>query len=115
MAAACPICADPSQVLALPAFWRSLPREAELRRELAQPPEYEPALLPVVGLLVFGGWAVWSGAWVVGVLAAVAGLAAGVWVWRLWLEAERAREEWERSLYCRRCPRVFLREHAKLV
>lgn len=115
MPTACPTCAEPSQVLALPAFWRSLPREAELRRELAQPPAYEPALLPIVGLLAFGGWAVWSGMWWPGVLAVLAGLGAGVWMWRLWREAEQARDEWERSWYCRRCPGVFLREHAKAV
>lgn len=114
MAAACPQCGDPSQVLNLPAFWRGLPKETQLRQELAQPPAYEPAWIPVVGLLVLGVWALADGLWLAGVLATLAGAGLGAWAWRAWHEAEEAREIWERSLYCRRCPRTFPIEDAKL-
>lgn len=115
MAAACPQCADHTQVLNLPAFWRGLPKEAALRRELAKPPAYDPAWLPVAGLLAVGLIAMADGLWLTGALALLAGAVLGAWVWRAWREAEEARERWERSLYCRRCPAVFPVEDATVV
>jgi hypothetical protein len=115
MAAACPQCGDPSQVLNLPAFWRGLPKETQLRYELAPPPAYTPSWLLVLALLALGAVSLAEELWLTGGLATVTGLGLGWWGWRCWREAEEARAAWQRSLYCRRCPRAFPLEDAKFL
>ncbi|MDG9701695.1 hypothetical protein [Streptomyces sp. DH37] len=113
MSKACPGCGESSQVLDLPAFWKSLAPGAELKAELAQPPSYAPAWLPVLGLVVAGVWLLAAGS-LLGLVALAAGAGAGWVAWTRFQEAEAAREAWARSLYCRKCPGVFLPEQAKV-
>lgn len=115
MGTACPRCEDPSQVVNLPAFWRSLAPGAELKAELAQPPSYAPAWPLLLGLAVVGVIGLVAGVWVLGLLGLLAAGGVGYAAWTSFAEAEAAREAWTRSLYCRRCPGVFLPEDAKVV
>jgi hypothetical protein len=93
-------------VLHLPAFWKSLSQDAELKRELAQPPEYAARWLIPVGLVVFGIFVIVSGD-PLGLLLLAVGGAAGWWMHRSTGVAREARERWERLMYCRTCPAQF--------
>jgi hypothetical protein len=85
-------------VLKLEEFLRSLPQDAELKRDLAQPPEYPAGWLVPLGLLVLAGFVLSAGD-MLGLLIVVAGLGTAT--------AQKARERWKRLLYCRRCPAQF--------
>lgn len=102
----CPQCGEAGQVLRLREFWRSLPQDAELKQDLAQPGEYPARWLIPLGLLVLGVWVLVQGD-VLGLLLAAAGAGAGWWMWRRTAAADEARAAWERSMYCRTCPALF--------
>ncbi|NUL14489.1 hypothetical protein [Streptomyces lunaelactis] len=103
----CPTCGESSQVLKLEEFWRSLSQDAELKRDLAQPPSYAAQWLVPLGLIVLGFIVLTSGGVGAGLLLLLAGLGTGAWMWRASAAAEEARERWRRLLYCRRCPAQF--------
>lgn len=111
---ACPRCKHDG-VLDLPEFWKSLPRESELRGKYAQPAEYVAQWLLPIGAVVAGVLLMVSGAVAAGILLLVGGGGVGFWFSRLASAAEEARERWARSLYCRQCPATFLREDAVTV
>ena len=76
----CPTCGESSQVLRLEEFWRSLSQDAELKRDLAQPPEYPARWLIPLGLVVLAVVVLTSGSVGAGLLLLLAGLAAsGTW------------------------------------
>lgn len=112
MALACPRCKDHHQVLDLPEFWKSLPRESELRGKYAQPAEYVAQWLLPVGAFALGVLLLASGAIAAGVLLLAGGGGIGFWLSRRASAAEDARARWQRSMICRQCPAVFLREDA---
>lgn len=112
MALACPRCKDHHQVLDLPEFWKSLPRESELRGKYAQPAEYAAQWVLPLGAVVLGVLLLVSGAVAAGVLLLAGGGGIGFWLSRRASAAEEARERWARSLICRQCPAVFPREDA---
>lgn len=103
----CPTCGESSQVLKLDEFWRSLSQDAELKRSLAQPPEYPARWLIPLGLIALAVWVLVTGGVVLGLLLFLAGLGSGAFMWRATAAAEDARERWTRLLYCRRCPAQF--------
>lgn len=111
MALACPRCKHDG-VLDLPDFWKSLPRESELRGKYAQPAEYTAQWLLPVGAVVLGVVLLVAGEVAAGLLLLAGGGALGFWFSRLASAAEEARAQWERSLICRQCPAVFPREDA---
>lgn len=104
---ACPQCGESSQVLRLQEFWRSLSQDAELKRDLAQPPEYAGRFIIPLGLIAVAIFVLVNGD-ALGLLLLAVGLGAGWWMWRQTAAAEAARERWQRLLYCRRCPAQFL-------
>ncbi|GFE20079.1 hypothetical protein Sliba_05320 [Streptomyces nigrescens] len=112
MALACPRCRDHHQVLDLPEFWKSLPRESELRGKYAQPAEYAAQWILPLAAVLLGVVALVSGAVAAGLLLLAGGGGIGFWLSRLSSAAEEARERWARSLICRQCPATFLREDA---
>ena len=94
-------------MLRLEEFWRSLSQDAELKRDLAQPPEYPARWLIPLGLVVLAVVVLTSGSVGAGLLLLLAGLGCGAWMWRATAAVEEARERWRRLLYCRRCPNRF--------
>lgn len=115
MASACPRCKESSQVLHLPEFVASLPAESPLRGKYGQPPEYAAQWLLPIGAVVLGVLLLASGAIAAGILLLAGGGGIGFWFSRLAAAAEEARARWARSLICRQCPAVFLREEAAAV
>lgn len=103
---ACPQCGESSQVLRLQEFWRSLSQDAELKRDLRQPPEYAARWIVPLALLVVAGFVLSAGD-MMGLLLVVLGLGTGAWMWRQSAAADEARDRWTRLLYCRRCPAQF--------
>lgn len=115
MALACPRCKDHHQVLDLPEFWRSLPRDSELKGKYAQPSEYAVQWLLPAAIGALGVVAVVTGVIAAGIVLLAGAVGFGVWLSRRARAAEEARERWARSLYCRQCPAVFPREDAVAV
>ena len=112
---ACPRCKGSGQVLHLPEFVASLPVESPLRGKYGEPAEYAARWLLPVGAVVLGVLLLVTGAPAAGLLLLAGGGAVGFWFSRLAAAAEEARGRWARSLYCRQCPGVFLREDAVAV
>ncbi|MFJ3950271.1 hypothetical protein ACIPXV_09400 [Streptomyces libani] len=102
-------------MLDLPEFWKSLPRESELRGKYAQPAEYAAQWLLPIGAFALGVLLLVSGMVAAGVMLLAGGAGIGFWFSRLAAAAEEARERWARSLICRQCPATFLREEAVTV
>jgi hypothetical protein len=98
----CPRCGESSQVLRLEEFWRSLSQDAELKRDLAQPPKYVARWLIPLGLLVLAGFVLSAGD-MLGLLIVMAGLGTGAFMWRKSAAAQEERARWKRRLYCRHC------------
>ncbi|WP_310727642.1 hypothetical protein [Streptomyces sp. N2A] len=115
MPSACPRCKDHTQVVHWPEFYKSLPRESELRSQAPQPAEYKAQLLLPAGACAVGAVALVSGAVAAGLLLVAGGIGVGVWLWRKSSAADDARARWARTLYCRRCPVRFLPEEAVAV
>jgi hypothetical protein len=103
----CPQCKESSQVLRLEDFWRSLSQDAELKRDLAQPPKYVARWLIPAGLLAFSVLAFTSDSVLLGLLCVVAGLGSAGWMRMAYVAAEEARARWKRLMYCRHCPHLF--------
>lgn len=115
MALACPRCKESSQVLHLPEFVASLPRESPLRDRYPEPPQYTAQWSLPVGAAAVGVVALVGGAIAAGILLLAGGGGIGVWLSRRASAAEEARARYARSLYCRRCPADFLAEEAVTV
>lgn len=103
----CPTCGESSQVLKLDEFWRSLSQDAELKRSLAQPPDYAARWLIPFGLAATAVLLLTTGGILLGLLLLLAGAGSGAWMWLATTAAQEARERWGRLLYCRRCPNQF--------
>jgi hypothetical protein len=109
MALACPTCDDPSLVHALPAFWRGLSQDSELKADLAPPPEPDLQWIPTAVLLGLGVAFMLSGGILIGVLGILAGCGAGFVANAQHEAAKTAMAAWDQSMYCRRCPSRFAR------
>ncbi|WP_275461475.1 hypothetical protein [Streptomyces noursei] len=115
MALGCPRCKESNQVLHLPEFWKSLPKESELRDEYAPPLEFRMQWLYPVVAGGLGVVALVTGGVAAGVLLLAGGVGVGFWLSGRARAAEDARAKWSRSWICRRCPATFLREEALAV
>lgn len=110
MALACPRCKDHVQVLDLPEYWRSLPREAEAKSKHAPPEAYTAQWLLPVGAGVLAAVLLGSGAVTAGMVLLVCAVGLGAWIWRQSSAAEELLARWQRSMICRQCAGTFLRE-----
>lgn len=107
MAVACPGCSSAAQVHHLPAFWRSLSQDAELKGELAPPPAAALQWVPAAGCLALALILLFAGAVVFGIVALVAAGLVGWSAHRSFSSAQAAVEAWAAALYCRHCHRRF--------
>lgn len=108
MAVACPSCTSAAQVHHLPAFWKSMSQDAELKRELAPPPAAVLQWVPAVSCLAVAVILLASSVILFGLLAlAVAGV-VGYTAYRSFAAAEAAVAAWNAALYCRHCHNRFL-------
>ncbi|WP_281066777.1 hypothetical protein [Streptomyces inhibens] len=103
------------QVLDLPEYWRSLPRESEARSKHAPPEAYMAQWLLPVGAGVLAAVLLGSGVVAAGIALLVCAAGLGTWMLRQTSAAEEAKAVWERSLICLRCPVTFPREDAVAV
>jgi hypothetical protein len=109
MALACPTCDDPSLVHALPAFWRGLSQDSELKADLAPPPVPDLQWIPAAVLLALGVAFLMSGGVLIGLVALLVAGGTGFVANMRHEEAKTAMAAWEQSMYCRRCPSRFAR------
>lgn len=107
MAVACPGCSSAAQVHHLPAFWRSLSQDAELKAELAPPPAAALQWMPAAGCLALAVILMVAGAPVFGVVALVVAGLVGWTAYRSFGLAQAAVDAWAAALYCRHCHRRF--------
>jgi hypothetical protein len=91
----------------LPAFWKSLSQDAELKLSLAPPPDPEWRWQWPLGLVGGGILLLITGTILWGLLILLAGVAVAFWAHGQYAAEEDALAEWERSLYCRHCAVVF--------
>jgi hypothetical protein len=94
-------------VLKLDEFWRSLSQDAELKRSLAQPPEYAARWIIPLGLAAAAILLLTTGGIGLGLLLLLASVGSGAFMWMATTAAQEARNRWGRLLYCRRCPNQF--------
>ncbi|MFE3776428.1 hypothetical protein [Streptomyces sp. NPDC059122] len=97
-------------MLHLPEFWKSLPKESELRDKYAPPVEFKVQWVFPWAAGVLGVVALVTGGVAAGILLLAGGVGMGFWLSTRARAAEDARARWSRSWICRRCPATFLRE-----
>ncbi|MCZ1020652.1 hypothetical protein [Streptomyces noursei] len=83
-----------------------------MREKYGEPAEYDMQWLFPAAAAVLGVVALVTGGLAAGLLLLAGGVGVGFWLSHRAQASADARAAWLRSLYCRRCPALFLPEEA---